>query len=108
MYCTKCGIELNERDRFCSQCGTTTGVGGERPAASEYSRLSRPVYDRKVGGVCAGVARYFGIDVTLVRILWLAITIWPPGVGLMAYIICWIVMPPDPRALPEPQTTLAR
>jgi phage shock protein PspC (stress-responsive transcriptional regulator) len=63
--------------------------------------------EAKVGGVCAGFARYFGVDVTLVRILWLALTIWPiPCFGGIAYIVAWIVMPKDttpaPAANPHP------
>ncbi len=48
--------------------------------------------DKKVFGVCGGVAEYFGIDPTLVRLVWaLAILVW--GAGLWLYIILAIVMP---------------
>ncbi len=98
MFCTKCGIELREQDKFCSECGTSSGRGA--PAIHPVQRLSRPV-DGKIGGVCAGFARYFDVDVTLVRILWLALTIWPvPCFGGIAYIIAWIVMPKDPVTIP--------
>ncbi len=100
MYCTKCGVELGENDRFCSQCGATTGRGLSSPLPGSQLRLSRPVQDRKLAGVCAGVARYFGLDVTLVRILWVILALWPPTVGLIAYVVCWIIMPKDPLALP--------
>jgi phage shock protein C len=94
MFCTKCGSELREQDRFCSACGagTTRGAAPPRPEA----RLSRPMSEAKIAGVCAGFARYFGIDVTLVRILWVALTVFPmPCFGLIAYIVAWIVMPKD-------------
>ena len=52
----------------------------------------RPMGNQWIAGVCAGFARYFGIDVTLVRLVWLA-TLILAGTGLVAYIICWIVMP---------------
>ena len=55
-------------------------------------RLERDVYDKKIGGVCAGVAKWLGWDVTLVRLLWLGVAIFA-GVGFVAYPICWIVMP---------------
>jgi phage shock protein C len=64
--------------------------------------LSRPRDDRKIAGVCSGIARYLGIDVTLVRIIIAVLAIWPPGVGLILYIVCWIVMPRDPLLLPAP------
>lgn len=101
MFCTKCGLELKDNDRFCSQCGTQTGKGvRDIPAVSVWSRLSRPRDDRKIAGVCAGFARYFGVDVTLIRILWVVLAIWPIGLGVILYVIGWIVMPNDPILLP--------
>ena len=48
--------------------------------------------DKKLCGVCAGVADYFGIDPTIVRVVWvLAFFLW--GVGLLAYLICALIMP---------------
>jgi phage shock protein C len=98
MFCTKCGIELREQDKFCNDCGTSTGRG---PASSRYpERLTRPMQDAKVAGVCAGFARYFGVDVTLMRVIWLVLTIWPlPLLGVISYIIAWIVMPKEPAAV---------
>ena len=53
--------------------------------------------EAKIAGVCAGFARYFGLDVTLVRILWVVLTVFPvPFFGLISYIVAWIVMPKDP------------
>jgi phage shock protein C len=53
--------------------------------------------EAKIAGVCAGFARYFALDVTLVRILWAVITVFPlPCFGLVSYIVAWIVMPRDP------------
>jgi phage shock protein C len=102
MYCTKCGIELRDQDKFCNDCGTSTGRG--TPAgAPRVDRLTRPMQEAKIGGVCAGFARYFGVDVTLVRILWLALTVLPvPFCGFIAYIVCWIVTPKDEVAVPAP------
>jgi phage shock protein C len=48
--------------------------------------------DKKIAGVCAGFARYFDIDVVLVRVLWLVVAV-STGVGFIAYIVAWIVMP---------------
>jgi phage shock protein PspC (stress-responsive transcriptional regulator) len=50
----------------------------------------------KIDGVCAGVANYFGIDVTLVRIIW-AVVALSGGTGLIAYFICSLVMPREPE-----------
>ncbi|WP_430811736.1 MULTISPECIES: PspC domain-containing protein [unclassified Carboxylicivirga] len=56
-------------------------------------RFYRDVDNRVLGGVCAGIAAYFGIDVTLVRIL-TALFIIFTGVGLLIYLILWIALPP--------------
>jgi phage shock protein C len=106
MFCTKCGVELTDRDKFCSQCGTAA-AGTFPPGRSGSQRLSRPTHEGKIAGVCAGFARYFGVDVTLMRIIWVAITIWPvPVFGLIAYIAAWIIMPKDPLALPAATTAM--
>jgi len=55
--------------------------------------------------VCAGLARYLGIDVTLVRILMVALALCPPSCGLIFYVICWIAMPNDVLLLPPPVAT---
>ena len=100
MFCTKCGIELREQDKFCNECGTATGKGAP-PPIYRTERLSRPVHDAKIAGVCAGFARHFGLDVTLVRVLWLVVTIWPlPLMGVIAYIVAWVVMPKDTEPVP--------
>ena len=54
---------------------------------------------RKVAGVCLGVAEYFDLDVTLVRVVWLVVALLPPTIGLLAYVIAWIVMPDEPYLL---------
>jgi len=107
MFCTKCGTELDDRSRFCSHCGAITGRGAPQDPSTIYNRLSRPREDRKIAGVCAGIARYMGLDVTLVRILFVVFAIWPPAVGLIVYVVCWIVMPNDPLQLPAPATRTA-
>jgi len=102
MFCTNCGVELNDQDKFCNQCGTSTRHG--TPTGQRTERLSRPVRDKKIAGVCAGFARYFDVDVTLVRVLWLVVTVWPlPLFGVIAYIVAWIVMPKDPEPAPVAQ-----
>ena len=57
-------------------------------------KLLRPRDGRMIAGVCAGIARYFGIDATLVRLLW-AIAVALLGTGILAYLICWLVIPQE-------------
>jgi phage shock protein C len=94
MFCTKCGTQLKEQDRFCSDCGAATGRGAPPPRPAPA--LSRPMHEAKVAGVCAGFARYFAVDVTLVRVLWVVLSVWPvPLFGVVSYIVAWIVMPKE-------------
>lgn len=102
MYCTKCGVELREEDLYCSKCGAGT-ERAPKPRHTDPQPLMRSRYDKKIAGVCAGVAHYLDVDVTLVRILWLVLTFFPPSVGLVAYIVAWIVMPKEPPRLTQPQ-----
>ena len=55
-------------------------------------KLHKSQTDKKICGVCGGFAEYFNIDPTLVRLLWVIITL-AGGAGLLAYIIAAIVMP---------------
>ena len=103
MYCTQCGKETRDTDRFCGQCGVATGVEGApraafagAPAPPKRLLLSRT--DKKVGGVCAGFAEYLGWDVTMVRLLYLCGVVYSFGLALLAYLIAWIVIPSQPAA----------
>jgi phage shock protein C len=102
MFCTKCGIELREDDRFCSQCATATPLGRSAPSAAKALRLDKA--NRKIGGVCAGFARYFDMDLSLMRVIWLAVAIISGGLGVFVYLAAWLVIPkdPDPAAVFAP------
>lgn len=58
-------------------------------------KLYKSTTDKKIAGVCGGVAEYFGLDSTLVRIGYAALIIFA-GTGLLLYIICALVMPDRP------------
>ena len=105
MFCTHCGTELDEICRFCHQCGTATTKQVPRPPAASPG-LSIPLEGRKIGGVCAGFARYIGVDVTFLRIFWLTLAILT-GVGFVAYLIAWLLMPKERYLLPAPSTETA-
>jgi phage shock protein C len=56
-------------------------------------KLVRPKEGRMIAGVAQGLANYFDVDVTLVRIIWV-ILLMPGGLpGLLPYLICWIMIP---------------
>src|ERR1700753_259081 len=92
MYCTRCGFELGDEARFCSRCGQRMAPGPSRGVYSMPLRLDRQ--NRKIAGVCAGFARHLGVDVVLMRVLWLGIALCT-GVGFLAYLAAWIVIPGD-------------
>ena len=92
MFCTHCGVELDASARFCSQCGARTPVFPQDAQAARPLLLDKR--NRKIGGVCAGFARYLEVDVVLIRVLWLAIALMT-GVGFLAYLAAWIIMPSD-------------
>lgn len=55
-------------------------------------RLYKSATDKKICGVCGGIAEYFDIDPTIVRLAWVIFTLFG-GSGVLAYIIAAIVMP---------------
>lgn len=57
-------------------------------------RLVRDSKNKKIAGVCAGIANYFDVDPTLIRVLWV-ILIFGFGSGIFAYIVCWLIMPEE-------------
>jgi len=60
-------------------------------------RLYLSATDKKISGVCGGIAEYFGIDSTLVRLLWIFVTIVTGVVpGILAYLVAAVVMPNNP------------
>ena len=95
MYCNACGKAIAEDARFCAYCGT---VLGNMPAPK---KIVRPRANRSVAGVCAGMAHYLDLDVTLVRLVWALITIMS-GIfpGVVIYAVAWVVIPEEPLMLP--------
>ncbi len=63
----------------------------------EPKRLYRSINDRVLGGVCGGLGNFFTIDPVLVRVLW-AVSFFVGGVGFLAYIIAWIIIPEERHA----------
>ena len=56
-------------------------------------RLVRNTDNKMIGGVCAGVADYFGVDPTLVRVLTVVGAVFGLGTVVVAYVVAWAVMP---------------
>jgi len=64
-------------------------------------RLFRSSVDRKIAGVCGGLAEYLGADSTVVRLIWAILAIVPGAVvlGIAAYLVAWFIMPSAPAPL---------
>jgi phage shock protein C len=60
----------------------------------EPKRLFRSRKDRILGGVCGGFGNYLNVDPVLVRVVW-AILFFAAGVGFLAYILAWIIIPEE-------------
>ena len=121
MFCSQCQKEIADGSRFCYFCGASMASQnaqapppGPAPASSfapPYTppltsgaprRLTRSVRDRRIGGVCAGLAEHLDLDVSLVRVLTVVLLI-PYGVALWAYIVAWIIVPEaQPGTEPAP------
>lgn len=99
MICQNCQKEIAEGSNFCYNCGAKQAVQSQAAsnAPPSYSyparkRFVRSINDRKIAGVCAGIADYFDLDASIVRVVWLLATL-VPGPNLIAYIILWIAVP---------------
>ena len=86
MYCNNCGKANPDDARMCSYCGASFAGGVAQ------RRLVRPQTGRRIAGVCAGLADYYGWNVTALRVIWLLAILFA-GTGGLLYIIMWIVMP---------------
>ena len=97
MFCSRCGKELDPSSRFCPACGAAVPTAAQPPFAS--GQMVRPLNGRMIGGVCAAFARHYGWDLMVTRIV-TAILIIFTGVGAIAYIAAWVIIPEETYPLP--------
>ncbi len=92
MVCSHCQHQNSDTATYCGACGSRLGPN---QSASTVRRLTRSSREAKIGGVCAGLADYLRVDVTLVRAAWLVLSIVPGVVvgGILAYLAAWLVIP---------------
>ncbi|MFC2029213.1 PspC domain-containing protein [Chloroflexota bacterium] len=64
--------------------------------SERVKKLYRSTVDRKLAGVCGGIGEYFELDPTIIRVLFVLFSVFLGG-GILAYIILWLVMPPEPE-----------
>jgi phage shock protein C len=75
---------------YCGKCGHLMADG-----SPDLRPLRRTSEQKKVAGVCSGVAKHFQVDETLVRVVWAGSAMLPFTPGLLAYLLCWAVIPPE-------------
>lgn len=93
MYCNYCGKNIQDDARVCAYCGRL--VIGFAPVR----KLERSRTDKHIGGVCAGMARYFATDVTLIRLIWVIAVLATIPFAIIAYLLAWIIIPMEPEYL---------
>jgi phage shock protein PspC (stress-responsive transcriptional regulator) len=101
MTCVNCQKDIAAGSRFCYNCGAKqpeTPPPGLSPATGGKRKLMRSSTDKKIAGVCAGIADYFDLDPTIVRVVWL-LAVLCAGTGLLLYVILWIVLPVAPAGV---------
>ena len=89
MFCQQCGREITTSSNYCAICGA------HQSANASYKRLTLSATDSKIAGVCGGIAEYLDVDPTVVRLIWLVLSIVPGVVagGVVAYVVAWIIIP---------------
>jgi phage shock protein C len=92
MVCSNCGREISESFNYCSTCGS------RQHQRASHKKLTLSATDSKLGGVCGGIAEYLDVDPTIVRLIWVALSVVPGGLvgGALAYLLAWIIIPKAP------------
>ncbi len=72
----------------------TTAVNEKTGSRTGPQPLSRPAHDRMLAGVAAGIARYLGADVTVVRIVFAVLAV-VGGAGVPIYLAAWLLIPEE-------------
>jgi phage shock protein C len=101
MICAHCQRDIADYSNFCYFCGARQHASPAGPPRASR-RLMRSAVDCKIAGVCGGIAEYFEIDSTLVRLVWVVLVIMPVPVvpAFIGYFVAWLIMPQAP--LPAP------
>jgi len=95
MVCVQCQKSIADGSNFCYICGARQPLASSVPSPPK-KKLMRSSTDKKIAGVCGGLAEYFDLDATIIRVVWL-LALLCAGTGGLAYLILWIVVPLAPE-----------
>jgi phage shock protein C len=100
MVCATCQKQIADGSNFCYNCGAQQpgATASNAVPSPTRKRLVRSTNDKKIAGVAAGLADYFDLDPTIIRLVWLLAILFA-GTGLIAYIILWIALPAGPTGV---------
>lgn len=73
------------------------GPNPEKNKGWEMKKLYLSEKDRKIGGVCGGLGEYFNKDPVLFRILFVVLALLSFGLGIIAYLVMWLIIPSKPK-----------
>ncbi|MHA1211146.1 MAG: PspC domain-containing protein [Candidatus Heimdallarchaeota archaeon] len=113
VYCSKCGAANEDFAEFCASCGEPQTEARKVKEKAEQAqqapsqttsvpqdekKLYRSRDDKVISGLAAGLAKYFDMDVNLVRILWVVAALVSGSIFIFVYLIMMLVIPLEPIA----------
>jgi phage shock protein C len=108
---TKSNSRNKKAQNISAPVNSTAYPNSAQGASQNYhyeprKKLYKSTSDKWLGGVCGGLAKHFNMDPVLIRILWVVITIFSVGIGVVGYIVLWFFLDKEPDNYYVAQTTV--